>query len=95
MGLFFYHNGKLSPLNQWAKDVYKRQAYTRFNIPYADLRSYMNPEVNLAKEILSTALSLYNWFADFISPFTALLLSLIHISSSNRLIKLFICLSDR
>ena len=25
------------------------KAYTRFNIPYADLRSYMNPEVNLTK----------------------------------------------
>lgn len=25
------------------------KAYTRFNIPYADLRSYMNPETNLTK----------------------------------------------
>lgn len=31
----------------YSNDIAK--AYTRFNIPYADLRSYMNPETNMTK----------------------------------------------
>ena len=41
---------RIKPTKEGASGVIDlAKAYTRFNIPYADLRSYMNPEVNLTK----------------------------------------------